>query len=352
MGIPDFRGPQGVWTKEQQQQGRTRPIILPPESSDSSDNREDDEESYNDGPRAKKKQTAPLPKPTTQKNKKSVTTKKKAPGRPRKAAASASDESSSESSDSEVDIRPAPATPRLPSAAPSPALSAATDTRQLPAPAAALKAEPPQQADGAAPLAAPHNTEQKMEPVALAPPAAAPPVTQRASNDFEQAVPSLTHMAVLGLAQAKLVRYVISQNVDGLHLRSGLSAGILSELHGNVFKEVCTKCERVYIRDWDVQGIGLRPTGRRCEHCDGPLRDSLLDCKFNCMYFSQARASLPHAHSYIHFRFANSYFALRICVCIHFILFYFHICAWTRLFTSLLNAHRHLHTSTRLHILR
>ncbi|TWW72655.1 NAD-dependent protein deacetylase sirtuin-6 isoform X1 [Takifugu flavidus] len=102
---------------------------------------------------------------------------------------------------------------------------------------------------------------------------------------FEAARPSLTHMALLGLQRAGYLKYLISQNVDGLHVRSGFPRDMLSELHGNMFVEECEKCGRQYVRDKVIGVMGLKPTGRLCDvvrsrglrACRGKLISTILD---------------------------------------------------------------------------
>ncbi|KAF0894513.1 hypothetical protein E2562_039439 [Oryza meyeriana var. granulata] len=100
-----------------------------------------------------------------------------------------------------------------------------------------------------------------------------------ASLPFHRAVPSLTHMALVELEKAGLLKFVISQNVDSLHLRSGLPREKLAELHGNSFKEICPNCKKEYLRDFEIETIGLKDTPRRCsdKNCGARLKDTVLD---------------------------------------------------------------------------
>lgn len=102
---------------------------------------------------------------------------------------------------------------------------------------------------------------------------------------FEDARPSKTHMALVELERAGILKFLISQNIDGLHVRSGFPRDKLSELHGNMFVEECLKCGKQYVREHVVGTMGLKLTGRLCDvaksrglrACRGKLRDTILD---------------------------------------------------------------------------
>ena len=80
---------------------------------------------------------------------------------------------------------------------------------------------------------------------------------QRAKTvPFLKALPSPTHMAIVRLHKAGLVKFTVSQNVDGLHRRSGLDPSQLAELHGNTNLETCQKCHRQYLRDFETRFEG------------------------------------------------------------------------------------------------
>ena len=97
-------------------------------------------------------------------------------------------------------------------------------------------------------------------------------------NILEQCVeakPGRTHMVLFRLWQANVLKHIISQNVDGLHRKSGIPSACLSELHGNIFVERCTKCGMEFERSFNTICSGGF-TGRFCEkvNCQGPLKHS------------------------------------------------------------------------------
>jgi NAD-dependent SIR2 family protein deacetylase len=79
--------------------------------------------------------------------------------------------------------------------------------------------------------------------------------------------PNPGHYAIVELQRLGKLKFLISQNVDNLHLKSGIRPDLLAELHGNITRLRCTRCGKTYDR-----GRGLRA----CP-CEGALTSSTVD---------------------------------------------------------------------------
>jgi len=89
-------------------------------------------------------------------------------------------------------------------------------------------------------------------------------------------------MALLELVNREIIKYVISQNVDGLHSRSGILPSKLLDLQGNNLLEKCMRCKRLLYRDYHVRTAEKNKehrTGRKCDsaRCGGELKDVLVN---------------------------------------------------------------------------
>lgn len=126
---------------------------------------------------------------------------------------------------------------------------------------------------------------------------------------YKGLMPTYTHEALAKLVEVGILKFVITENGDGLHGLSGIGHDRLAELRGNVFLEICEKCDRHYYRQFyvpddmailyyeDLAEDGStdvkKPkhavkckncllnhrTGRRCDDklCRGHLQDSIIN---------------------------------------------------------------------------
>eukprot|EP00123_Amoebidium_parasiticum_P006734 comp17625_c1_seq2/m.17335 comp17625_c1_seq2/g.17335 ORF comp17625_c1_seq2/g.17335 comp17625_c1_seq2/m.17335 type:complete len:366 (-) comp17625_c1_seq2:249-1346(-) len=111
---------------------------------------------------------------------------------------------------------------------------------------------------------------------------------------IEQATPTHGHMCITQLVHAGHIKHVVSQNCDGLHLRSGLPRENLSEIHGNTYIEVCPQCHTEYIRPLDVtkaSAFRRHKTGRMCNACGCELQDTIV-------HFGEKGGNAPTVHNW------------------------------------------------------
>ena len=83
----------------------------------------------------------------------------------------------------------------------------------------------------------------------------------------ELVAPDASHLSLVELQRLGKLRFLITQNTDNLHRRSGIRSELLAELHGNGQLMRCTSCGRSYTRQesgWDTGrwGPATVPRGR------------------------------------------------------------------------------------------
>ena len=87
-----------------------------------------------------------------------------------------------------------------------------------------------------------------------------------AKLDWTKTEPNPAHHAIADLQQMGKLDFLVSQNIDDLHLSSGIRPELLAELHGNLARLRCVDCERTYPKSPELE---------RCD-CGGSLKSSVV----------------------------------------------------------------------------
>jgi NAD-dependent SIR2 family protein deacetylase len=107
------------------------------------------------------------------------------------------------------------------------------------------------------------------------------------SPPWDQVKPNPNHYAVVELLEMGKLAYLISQNVDGLHAKSGMPFEKFAELHGNMYFMKCLECgKKLTFEDagWDKKKFGsgyrtqrVRKNQPTCPICNGRLISSIVN---------------------------------------------------------------------------
>ena len=87
------------------------------------------------------------------------------------------------------------------------------------------------------------------------------------ARPWDSVEPNAGHLAIVELQEIGKLKFLISQNVDNLHLKSGIQPDLLAELHGNMTKLRCTRCGNT---------VNIAIAQKRCA-CGGELVKSVVD---------------------------------------------------------------------------
>lgn len=89
--------------------------------------------------------------------------------------------------------------------------------------------------------------------------------------------PNDGHLAIMRLRVAERLAGVVTQNVDGLHHKSGLEDEFVAEMHGNVRYSHCLSCDGHWTTETVLEWIEAGDDDPHCPQCAGMVKtDTIL----------------------------------------------------------------------------
>jgi NAD-dependent deacetylase len=98
----------------------------------------------------------------------------------------------------------------------------------------------------------------------------------RLRNPAWTAEPNPAHQALARLGRGAVDTQVITQNTDELHQRAGTPPGRVIELHGTMFRTVCTTCENRGAMTGALDRVRAGEADPPCALCGGILKSATV----------------------------------------------------------------------------
>jgi NAD-dependent deacetylase len=91
-----------------------------------------------------------------------------------------------------------------------------------------------------------------------------------------QVRPNLGHMAIVRLHEKGRLAGVVTQNVDGLHYKSGLEDDMVAEVHGNVRYSHCMSCGESWSTETVLEWVEAGADDPACPECAGMVKTNTV----------------------------------------------------------------------------
>ncbi|MEJ2738362.1 MAG: Sir2 family NAD-dependent protein deacetylase [Dehalococcoidia bacterium] len=95
-------------------------------------------------------------------------------------------------------------------------------------------------------------------------------------SGIEDARPNSGHYALFELEQLNIIKGVVTQNIDGLHVKAGNRR--VMEFHGSVSKLRCVSCgARFNLEEYDLEALRVaKQLPPICNKCNSPLKSDVV----------------------------------------------------------------------------
>ncbi|MEX2655788.1 MAG: Sir2 family NAD-dependent protein deacetylase [Acidimicrobiia bacterium] len=88
--------------------------------------------------------------------------------------------------------------------------------------------------------------------------------------------PNAAHLALAELHRRGRLSGIVTQNVDGLHQASGVPDTAVAEVHGNVRKSLCLRCDARWVTEEVLTWVDAGMEDPECPHCGGIVKTTTV----------------------------------------------------------------------------